>query len=218
MFASPKYNESLTKLVKNKSIQTHFQHLLKRVDPQKQLATFGCGEELIEVPYDFLHVCPYQGPKDVVKNSPLCDASGYVELDKGTLQHPRFSNIFGLGDCTNLPTPKTAAAAACQSKYIKRNVDDFLNNKEISTTDVYDGYTSCPLFTGDDKLILAEFDYTMNPRETFWFDQGEARNSMFHLTKDILPSVYWNRMVTGNWEGPAPFAKIFNPKQEQQWH
>ena len=39
----------------------------------------------------------------------------------------------------------------------------------------YDGYTSCPLVTGYDKCILAEFDFTASPLETFPFDQGKVR-------------------------------------------
>ena len=38
----------------------------------------------------------------------------------------------------------------------------------------YDGYTSCPLVTGYNKLILAEFDYNGNPLETFPFDQSKV--------------------------------------------
>lgn len=32
------------------------------------------------------------------------------DVDKETLQHKKYPNIFGIGDCTNLPTSKTAAA------------------------------------------------------------------------------------------------------------
>ena len=43
-------------------------------------------------------------------NKKLTNEAGYVEVDKSTLQHVRFPNIFGIGDCTSLPTSKTAAA------------------------------------------------------------------------------------------------------------
>lgn len=32
----------------------------------------------------------------------------------------------------------------------------------------YEGYTSCPIFTGDNKLILAEFKYDGVVDETFY--------------------------------------------------
>lgn len=50
------------------------------------------------------------GPPDVLLNSPVADAVGWVDVDKETLQHKKYPNVFGIGDCTNLPTSKTAAA------------------------------------------------------------------------------------------------------------
>ena len=61
----------------------------------------------------------------------------------------------------------------------------------------YDGYTSCPVVTGYGKLILAEFDYDKNPRETFPFDQSKERWSMYLLKKYLLPLLYWYGMLKG---------------------
>jgi len=48
---------------------------------------------------------------DVIRASPLVNSEGWVDVNKQTLQHNKFPNIFALGDCTSLPTSKTAAAA-----------------------------------------------------------------------------------------------------------
>lgn len=61
--------------------------------------------------YDFLHVTPPMSSLDVVKESPLVDGAGFVDVDKYTLQHVKYANVFAIGDCTNAPTSKTAAAA-----------------------------------------------------------------------------------------------------------
>ena len=61
----------------------------------------------------------------------------------------------------------------------------------------YDGYTACPLVTGYGKLVLAEFDYEMQPRETFPFDQSKERYSMYLLKKRGLPLLYWQGMMRG---------------------
>lgn len=50
------------------------------------------------------------GPPAVLVNSPVSDESGWVDVDKETLQHKKYPNVFAIGDCTNLPTSKTAAA------------------------------------------------------------------------------------------------------------
>ena len=49
---------------------------------------------------------------DVLKNSKasIVDAAGFLDVTKETMQHAKYPNIFGLGDCTNIPTSKTAAA------------------------------------------------------------------------------------------------------------
>eukprot|EP00494_Astrolonche_serrata_P015294 UN15442 len=66
-------------------------------------------------------------------------------------------------------------------------------------------------FTGNNKLILAEFDYTLRPRETFFFDQGKERQSMFHLTASVIPKIYWSNMVKGKWNGPNEYVGYTNP-------
>ncbi len=60
--------------------------------------------------YDFLHVGPPCSPPEVLKQSPLVDKTGYVDVCKDTLRHNTYKNVFALGDCSNLPTSKTAAA------------------------------------------------------------------------------------------------------------
>lgn len=57
-----------------------------------------------------LHVTPPMSSPDVLKTSPVADSAGWVDVDKDTLQHKKYPNVFGIGDCTNLPTSKTAAA------------------------------------------------------------------------------------------------------------
>ena len=61
--------------------------------------------------YEMLHVTPPMSSPDVLKAHPmLTDAAGFLDVNKETLQHTKYKNIFGTGDCTNIPTAKTAAA------------------------------------------------------------------------------------------------------------
>lgn len=59
----------------------------------------------------------------------------------------------------------------------------------------YDGYTSCPLVTGYNKVILAEFDYDAQPLETFPIDQSKERVTMYHMKADMMPLLYWNALL-----------------------
>lgn len=38
--------------------------------------------------------------------------SGYLDVDKLKLRHRKYANVYGLGDCLNIPTCKTLAATS----------------------------------------------------------------------------------------------------------
>ena len=78
-----------------------------------------------------IHVTPPQGPIDVVKRSRLVDPAGFVDVDKDTMQHKKYANIFALGDCSNAPISKTAAAVAGQSGAVRKNLMAFVEGKEL---------------------------------------------------------------------------------------
>ena len=160
------------------------------------------GAERVEK-YDMIHVAPPMGPPDFIKQSPLADAGGWVEVDKHSLQHTRFPNVFSLGDASSLPTSKTAAAIRSQAPVLVENLLATLAGRAPRA--VYDGYTSCPLITGYGRLMLAEFDYDLKPQETFPFDQGKERRSMYLLKKYVLPVMYWQGLIRGRkWPWPIP--------------
>jgi sulfide:quinone oxidoreductase len=69
--------------------------------------------------------------------------------------------------------------------------------KKQPLTSTYDGYTSCPLVTGYNSLVMAEFDYDQNPSETFPIDQSKERYSMYLVKKYVLPRLYWYFMLKG---------------------
>lgn len=120
---------------------------------------------------------------------------GYVEVNKNTMQHSRFPNIFALGDCTNAPCSKTGAAIRKQAPVVVQNILDVLNQQAPSAS--YTGYSACPIPTQYGKLMLAEFDYTNTPTMTFPFNQAVPRWSMWILKKYILPWLYWHKILKG---------------------
>ena len=76
---------------------------------------------------------------------------------------------------------------------------------------VLSGIFSCPLVTSRNTVMLAEFDYEGKPQESFFFDQGKNRKSMFLLKKHFFTKAYWEYMLNGKWSGPGPFRPITNP-------
>ncbi|XP_067235842.1 sulfide:quinone oxidoreductase, mitochondrial isoform X2 [Chanodichthys erythropterus] len=158
--------------------------------------------------YEMIHVTPPMGPPAVLKGSSLDDADGWLDVNKNNLQHKTYANVFGIGDCTNLPTSKTAAAVAAQSAVLDRTISRIL--KKQTPDKSYNGYTSCPLVTSYNTVILAEFDYDGQPLETFPVDQSKESRVMYHMKADVMPHLYWHGLLKGIWGGPGPYRTIMH--------
>lgn len=100
---------------------------------------------------------------------------------------------------------------AAQCLVVFNNMKALIDGK-ATLPDAYDGYASCPLVTGYDSCILAEFDYNLNPLETFPFNQDKEMYSMYILKKTFMPSLYWHLMLNGFWNGPASLRNLLHFK------
>lgn len=216
MFGVKHYNPALEKICDNRQINRLYYHNLIEVDWKNRQAHFeirdgegnSIGRKVLE--YSMLHIAPpCSAPEVLAENKLLIDKDGFLDVDQYTLQHKTFKNIFGLGDCANVPTSRTAAAAAVESGVLQKNIVDFLEKKSFSAS--FNGYASCPLITGSKTVIMPEFDYSMTPLETFWFDQSKESRLLYHLKADLFPTVYWKGVVTGKFHGPARTRKLFHP-------
>jgi sulfide:quinone oxidoreductase len=199
IFSVKEFAKPLNEVIARKQIETLYKHKLVEIRPAERKAIFQSveGDDRIEIDYQMIHVTPPQGPPDVIKTSPLADAAGWVNVDKHTLQHPEFPNVFSLGDASSLPTSKTGAAIRKQAPVVVHNLLATINGQPSSTFKRYDGYSSCPLVTGYGKLILAEFDYDLKPAPSFPFDTAKERWSMYQLKRYGLPALYWQGMLKG---------------------
>ncbi|XP_023139891.2 sulfide:quinone oxidoreductase, mitochondrial [Amphiprion ocellaris] len=211
LFGIKKYADSLWDIVKRRDLQVNLRQNLIEVRADKQEAVFENLDKPGETKvfeYEMLHVTPPMGPHLVIKGSPLADEAGWLDLNKDTLQHNKYPNVFGIGDCTNLPTAKTGAAVAAQSAILNRTISKVLKNEKPDKK--YDGYTSCPLVTSYNTVILAEFDYNGQPLETFPINQAKERRLMYHMKADVMPHLYWHGLLRGLWGGPGPYRKVFH--------
>ncbi|MBK6383068.1 MAG: NAD(P)/FAD-dependent oxidoreductase [Chitinophagaceae bacterium] len=200
LFAVPKYEKTLLKVCERAGIKLNFMVKMTEIDgPGKKAKFIGIGEDNkdkeYEVEFDMIHVTPPQSAPDFIKSSSLANAAGWVDVDKHTLQHVKFANIFSLGDSSGLPISKTGAAIRKQAPVVVENMLATINH--LPLTGIYNGYTSCPLVTGYGKLVLAEFDYDNIPQETFPFDQSKERWSMYQMKRRVLPWLYWNKILPG---------------------
>lgn len=201
IFGIKKYAVELQKVVDKLGVEMHYRHDLIAVDGDKKMATFKVTDENgitseISKHFDMLHVTPPQSAPDFIAQSPLANDKGWIDVDKYSLQHIRYKNIFGIGDATSTPNGKTGAAVRKQAPVLVQNLFAVMDGKEITAK--YNGYSSCPIVVGYGKLILAEFDYDNKPTETFPFDQSKPRWTMWILKKYILPWLYWYKILKGS--------------------
>jgi len=213
IFGVKKYADALWEVVKGRGIDVQLRNHLVEVKPETKEAVFENLDsgELETVKYDMIHITPPMSTPDCLNSNPdLVDGAGFLSVNKETLQHTKYNNIFGLGDCTNVPTAKTAAAVAAQLGVMRKNLGAAIAGSALPGG--YDGYTSCPLVTGTKSCILAEFDFQAPPQplETFPVNQGKERWSMFMLKSHLMPHLYWHGLVKGWWEGPGLFRKLFS--------
>ncbi len=145
-------------------VERHHLQKLVAVDIGARKATFASPEgEKTEVGYDFLHVVPPMRATDAVKHSKLAwqegpmAPGGWLEVDKVTLRHPRYPNVFGIGDINGTPRGKTAATVKKSAPIVVHNLVEVIAGREPD--DEFDGYTSCPLIVREGSAMLIEFDY-----------------------------------------------------------
>jgi sulfide:quinone oxidoreductase len=203
LFGVKEYVPSLMNYIKKYNVNTFFNHKLIKVDGQNKKAWFSISdkegnESVIETAFDMLHVAPPQQAPDFVRASKLADENGWVDVNPDTLQHKTYHNIYALGDVTNSPNAKTAAAARKQAPVVATNL--LFDLGLVTSRAAYDGYGSCPLTVERGKVILAEFGYGGHLLPSFpkWLLDGTKPSRLAWLLKEtILPPIYWKAMLKG---------------------
>ncbi|HTN34518.1 MAG TPA: FAD/NAD(P)-binding oxidoreductase [Marinobacter sp.] len=200
LFSVPEFVAPLNQVARRYNIGVFLNHNLISVDGDKREATFrftdsdGGTRDTTES-FDILHVTPPQCAPDFVKNSPLANADGWVDVDQHSLQHVRYGNVFSLGDCSSLPTSKTAAAIRKQSPVAAANILALL--AATAPEAKYDGYTSCPVVTGYGKVMLAEFIYGGKVTPTLPLSPYKESRFYWQVKKRFLPPFYFDYMLKG---------------------
>jgi len=201
LFGVPAIADSLDRIAADYGITVHTNTEMTAVDAQGHkvsLTSVGAGGTDTLLSYDVLHAVPHQSAPDWVKTSPLStgDANGYVEIDKHTMQHVRYPNVFSLGDAGSSPNSKTGAAVRKQAPVVVENIDSFLKSQPLQAG--YDGYASCPIVTSSHAMLLAEFDYDFNLTPSVpLLDPTKPHRAYWYLKKYGLPFMYWNLMLKG---------------------
>lgn len=213
LFSLPSVEASLLEEQKRyDTIENKLQHHLESVDVKAKKATFihAWEEEVydpdfdvkekvskterIEMEYDFLHVVPPMSPVNALMESDLLGDDGWLDVDKHTLQHKKYSNIFGIGDTCGIPMGKTGGSARHHGPILTQNLIDVMQGKKPS--EIFDGYTVCPIKTEYGKILMAEFNYD-GPSPTLPLDIAKPRWMWWAFDLYMLKPMYQYLMLTG---------------------
>lgn len=193
MFAIKEFHDAIVKQFEERDFKWNYKHNLIEVDPSCKVAIFDkidtkqgtynkdlekcetlTTHEKIEVGYDFLHISPPMKVHDEITTSPLASVKSWIPVNKKTMQHIKFDNVWSLGDAASIPLGKTAASIRKQYKILSENIIAQMENKSKLPAK-YDGYTVCPFITDFGKVMLSEFDWSMKPQPTFPLDATRER-------------------------------------------
>ena len=203
LFGVKEYVPALMEYVERYAAELNFHHDLVAIDGPARKAWFevkapDSAPRTVEAEFDMIHVVPPQTAPDFIRVSPLADVAGWVDVDQTTLRHRTHENVWSLGDVTNAPNAKTAAAARMQAPIVAENVvADIRGGSPVAA---YNGYGSCPLTVEKGKIVLAEFGYggTLLPSFPTWLLDGrKPTRAAWWLKEQILPPVYWKAMLKG---------------------
>ena len=201
MFGVPVFADILAKVAADYGITVHFNSEVVEVDPQtREVVVRNMTDDTkSRLPYSMLHATPPQSAPDWVAGGPLADPAnpfGYIDVDKHTMQHVRFPEVFAVGDAGSTPNSKTGAAIRKQAPVVVANLLAHRAGNPLQAS--YTGYASCPLTTARDKILIAEFDYTLAPTPSLPLinTQREIRDRGT-FKKYGLPTLYWGLMSKG---------------------
>jgi sulfide:quinone oxidoreductase len=218
LFAIPEIEAALGKVQKGYgNITNKFGHELIRIDAEKKIATFHHKyqvqgefdkelkeydmidkEEDVDLEYDFIHITPPTSAVDAVANSMLGwqkgSAKGWLEVNRETLQHRRYKNVFGIGDTCGIPIGKTGGSARHQGPIVVGNLIAVMEKKEPALK--FDGYTVCPLKVSYGEIIMAEFNYD-GLAPSFPLDPAQPRWVWWAFDLYMLQPMYRYLMLNG---------------------
>ena len=189
IYAFPYANEVAMEECEKRGVELYlgWELLSVRQDANSKVAVFKNVDsgETIEKDFVGATINPPSLQHQFLLDSGVCDAQGMVDVNRYTLQHRRYENIFAIGDCISGETTRTYTGAIRQNPVVKQNVLQYLDGKECNA--IYDGYQFLPGYLG--TSYGAGFSHLHD------FEPAPTNDSVPHY--GIFSNLYWNYMIGG---------------------
>ncbi len=151
---------------------------MKEVDGAKKILR---SEEGSETPFDLLIAIPAHKGMEVIEKGGL-GQGGWVPVNRNRLNMEGRTNVFALGDTTNIPISKAGSTAHYEAEALAENLAAMV--KMGSPVRDYDGKVFCFIEAGKDRATYAMFNY-LNPPEP------KAPTKAMHWFKMAYNKLYW---------------------------
>lgn len=198
----PRVDEAVKPLIEARGINNHYGYVLKAIDTSTRTAIFeqrlsdGSAREVREH-YDLFHPMPrFRTPKPL-REGPLTreGIGGQLSVDRETLQHTVYPNIFGVGDNAATGAAKTAATIRKQAPVVVGNIIDVILGYE--PTNKYDGASGCPLLTRYGRCMMFEFDFEGNLINEWLYRPTQETRIWWDFKVHGLKRLYRHVMMNG---------------------
>ncbi|MHB9146265.1 MAG: NAD(P)/FAD-dependent oxidoreductase [Symbiobacteriia bacterium] len=184
-------------MMEARGINIHTFFNVESVDPTKREVISLEGETL---PYDLLVLIPPHRGAQVVIDSGLGEAGGWIPTDRHSLKAVAHPHMFAIGDATNLPISKSGSAAHFEADALVANLVADLRGQAMEHE--YHGRVMCFLEVGGGKATLLNFDYQNPPHPP-------QPTRTYHWQKAAFNQFYWWTVPQGRLPGekqPKPRA------------
>ena len=188
-FTIESVSEMATPILETKGIELHTFFNVEAIDPERKMVLSLEGEEL---PYDLLILVPPHKGQQFLIDSGLAPApGGWLPTDRHTLLVGERTNVYALGDATDLPLSKAGSTAHFEAPVVAERVAAAIEGRAPAGkhTD-YEGKVMCFFEIGDGKGTLLQFDYDHPPRPP-------KPNQLWHLGKIVFNKTYWHTVPKG---------------------
>ncbi len=198
----PKIDRVITPMIEERGIHNHYRQALRAIDPSTRTAIFeafdgeGNSRE-VRQRYDLLHAMPRFRTPAPLRDGPLTGEGigGQLLVDRETLQHKQYPNIFGVGDCCATGAAKTAATIRKQAPVVVENL--FSSVLGEAPTALYDGASGCPLLTRYGRCMMFEFDYEGELVNEWLYQSTKETRRWWSFKVHGLKRLYTNVMIQG---------------------
>lgn len=157
-FTKPVCSDVLTEVLEKKGIKIVTDFYIEHIDNESKKLVSYDGKE---VPFDVLVIVPLNKGDDMIERSGLGDDLNFVPVNKQTLQHELYNNIFAVGDAAAIPTSKAGSVAHFAADVLFENMMSAINGKSLEAK--FDGHSNCYIETGYGKATLVDFNYDTEP-------------------------------------------------------